>query len=162
MTVLSTTPDPAAGTLTLVAQFPAPPKAVWQLWADPRLLERWWGPPTYPATFREYDFAVGGEARYHMTGPDGTRSNGWWKLTALDEPRSLEFQDGFADQHGNPSASLPVASTRVEFDEVTDGTRMTVVFRYETAEELEKVVKMGMAEGITGSFGQMDALLASA
>lgn len=159
MTVISTTPDPEACTLTLVAEFPAPPKAVWQLWADPRLLERWWGPPTWPATFREYDFTVGGEARYHMTGPDGSRSNGWWRLTALDEPRSLEFEEGFADQDGNPSTSMPVASTRVELDDVPDGTRMTIVFRYDTADELEKVVTMGMAEGLTGSIGQMDALL---
>ncbi|GAA0275405.1 SRPBCC domain-containing protein [Cryptosporangium japonicum] len=159
MTVISTTPDPDAHTLTLVAEFTAPPKAVWQLWADPRLLERWWGPPTYPATFREYDFVVGGEARYHMTGPDGSRSNGFWRLTALDEPRSLEFEEGFADQHGNPTASLPVAATRVDFDETAAGTRMTIVFRYDTAEQLERVVAMGMAEGITLSFGQIDALL---
>ena len=159
MTVISTTPDLEAHTLTLVAQFPAPPKAVWQLWADPRLLERWWGPPTWPATFREYDFAVGGEARYHMTGPDGSRSNGYWRLTAIDEPRSLEFEDGFADQDGAPKSSLPTSSTRVDFDEVPDGTRMTIVFRYESTEELEKVLAMGMAEGVTGSFGQMDALL---
>ncbi|MFG1925915.1 SRPBCC domain-containing protein [Cryptosporangium sp. NPDC048952] len=162
MTVISTTPDPATGTLTLVAEFSAPPKDVWRLWADPRLLERWWGPPTYPATFREYEFTVGGEARYHMTGPDGSRSNGFWRLTALDEPRSLEFEDGFADQDGNPTASLPTSSTRVDFDEVPAGTRMTIVFRYDTAEELERVLAMGMAEGIQGSFGQMDALLAGA
>jgi hypothetical protein len=32
--------------LVLVAEFDAPIERVWQLWADPRQLERWWGPPT--------------------------------------------------------------------------------------------------------------------
>ena len=32
-------------TTTLVADFDAPIDEVWELWADPRKLERWWGPP---------------------------------------------------------------------------------------------------------------------
>ena len=47
----------------------ASPERVWQLWADPRQLERWWGPPTYPATFTQHDLAPGGHVEYHMTGP---------------------------------------------------------------------------------------------
>ena len=38
-------------TLTITAEFNAPVTRVWELWENPRLLERWWGPPTYPATF---------------------------------------------------------------------------------------------------------------
>jgi uncharacterized protein YndB with AHSA1/START domain len=160
MTVISTTPDPEAHTLTLVAEFPAPPKAVWQLWSDPRLLERWWGPPTWPATFREYDFTVGGEAKYHMTGPDGSRANGWWRLTALDEPRSLEFEDAFADEAGNPSTAMPLSLIRVDLEETSSGTRMTIVAKYETADQLEQLLQAGMAEGLAGAAGQIDALLA--
>ena len=37
-------------TLTVVAHFDAPVEKAWQLWSDPRKLERWWGPPDYPAT----------------------------------------------------------------------------------------------------------------
>jgi uncharacterized protein YndB with AHSA1/START domain len=160
MTVISTTPDLEACTFTLVAEFPAPPKRVWQLWADPRLLERWWGPPSWPATFREYDFTVGGEAKYHMTGPDGSRSNGWWRLTALDEPRSLEFQDAFADESGNPNTEIPPGSVRVEFAEIPTGTRMTIVSKNESAEQLEQLLQMGMAEGMAEAAGQIDAILA--
>ena len=62
MTVVSTNADKEAQSFTIVAEFAAPPVSVWQLWADPRLLERWWGPPTWPATFREYDFTPGGDS----------------------------------------------------------------------------------------------------
>ncbi len=46
---------PSARTMTLEAEFDASPERVWQLWADPRQLERWWGPPTYPATVTTHD-----------------------------------------------------------------------------------------------------------
>ncbi|SHN20203.1 SRPBCC family protein [Cryptosporangium aurantiacum] len=162
MTVINTTPDLDAGTLTVVAEFPAPPKAVWQLWADPRLLERWWGPPTWPSTFREHDFTVGGVAKYHMTGPEGDRANGWWRFVTLDEPHTLEFEDGFADEQGNPNPDLPTTSARVDIAEIPTGTRMTITNRFGSTEELEKVLAMGMAEGMAQAVGQIDELLASA
>nr|WP_306303503.1 SRPBCC domain-containing protein [Rhodococcus sp. BS-15] len=46
--------------LTLVAKFAASVEQVWQIWEDPRQLERWWGPPTWPATFETHDFVPGG------------------------------------------------------------------------------------------------------
>ena len=49
----------------------APPERVWDLWADPRKLERWWGPPFWPATFTAHDLAPGSHVEYHMTGPTG-------------------------------------------------------------------------------------------
>jgi len=60
MTVTTIDKDTEALTLTLVADFAAPVDAVWELWADPRKLERWWGPPTYPATFVEHDLTRAG------------------------------------------------------------------------------------------------------
>ena len=63
MTVISTTKDPESLTLTLVAEFDSAPERVWTVWEDPRKLEQWWGPPTWPATFTRHDFVVGGESR---------------------------------------------------------------------------------------------------
>jgi uncharacterized protein YndB with AHSA1/START domain len=55
MTVTGIRKDPGSRTMTLDAEFDAAPERVWQLWADPRQLERWWGPPTYPATVDRHD-----------------------------------------------------------------------------------------------------------
>lgn len=60
MTVVSSTQDTEALSLTLVSELAAPPWRVWQLWSDARQLERWWGPPTWPATFEQHDVVVGG------------------------------------------------------------------------------------------------------
>src|SRR5215216_1856932 len=94
MTVLAVDRDPVALTLTIVSEFDAPAARVWQVWADPRQLERWWGPPTYPATVVDHDLTPGGRVTYYMTGPDGEKYHGWWQVIAVDPPHSLEIEDG--------------------------------------------------------------------
>jgi uncharacterized protein YndB with AHSA1/START domain len=159
MPVVSTTKDQNALTLTVVADYAAPPARVWQVFADPRQLERWWGPPTWPATFEQHDFTVGGEATYFMTGPDGEKARGWWRFTALDEPRSLEFEDGFSDDAGEPNPQMPTMRVRVDFEETGSGTRMTVTTFFNNVEEMEQLVTMGMVEGMQQATGQIDAIL---
>jgi uncharacterized protein YndB with AHSA1/START domain len=160
MTVVDTSSDLDTLTLTIVAEFAAPPERVWQLWADPRQLERWWGPPTWPATFTAHDVTVGGGSRYHMTGPDGSVAGGWWRFTALDEPRSLEFDDGFSGEEGEPAEGMPVTRARVDLEPLGTGTRMTVRSRYASREQMQQVLDMGVVEGMTSAMGQVDDLLA--
>ena len=160
MTVVSTTQDTDALTLTLVADLAAPPAQVWQLWADPRRLERWWGPPTWPATFVEHALTVDGRSHYYMTGPEGQTAHGWWRVLAVDEPKSLEFEDGFADESGAPAPDMPTTRGRVELTETDAGTRMTITSTFATAEDMGRLTEMGMVEGMTAAVGQMDALLA--
>ena len=162
MTVVSTTLDPEALTFTIVAELGAPPARVWQVWADPRQLERWWGPPTWPATFVEHDLTVGGRSHYFMTGPDGEQAHGWWQMLTVDEPTALEFEDGFADESGRPNPDLPVTRGRVELTETPGGTRMTVTSHFASTEQMQQLVAMGMVEGITGALNQIDDLLAAA
>jgi uncharacterized protein YndB with AHSA1/START domain len=106
--------------------------------------------------------AVGGSSRYYMTGPEGEKARGWWRFLALDEPRSLAFEDGFSDESGEPNASMPTIHARVELEETGAGTRMTVTSRFGTAEAMAQLVEMGMAEGMTLAMGQIDALVAAA
>jgi uncharacterized protein YndB with AHSA1/START domain len=74
MSVISVDKDPVALTLTINAEYAAPIERVWALWEDPRLLEQWWGPPTYPATMVDHDLTPGGKVRYYMTGPEGDKA----------------------------------------------------------------------------------------
>jgi uncharacterized protein YndB with AHSA1/START domain len=148
-------------TTTLVADFDAQIDEVWQLWADPRKLERWWGPPTYPSTFEQHDLSPGGEVTYFMTGPEGDQPRGWWRVTSVDPPTSLQFTDGFANDDGTPNEEMPVITVDVRLSERDGGTRMELRSTYASREELDKLVAMGMLEGLQQSVGQMDALLAA-
>jgi hypothetical protein len=76
VTVTAVRKDPQRLTMTIEAEFDASPERVWQLWADPRQLERWWGPLMYPATFTKHDLALGSRVEYQMTGPKGDQLGG--------------------------------------------------------------------------------------
>jgi uncharacterized protein YndB with AHSA1/START domain len=147
--------------ITLIADFDATVEQVWELWADPRKLERWWGPPTHPATFVTHDFSPGGEVTYYMTAPEGERYHGWWRVVEVAPPTTLEVEDGFADADGVPVPDMPVSRMRVELAPHGAGTRMTMRGAYETLEQMEQVVAMGVMEGLTAAVNQMDALLAA-
>jgi uncharacterized protein YndB with AHSA1/START domain len=147
-------------TLTLVADFDAPIERVWQLWADPRLLERWWGPPTHPATMEQHDLTPGAEVTYYMTGPDGQKHRGWWRVTSVDPPSSLEFTDGFADQDGTPIDDMPISTVHMQLTELDGRIRMELRSSFESREQMQQLIDMGAAEGLQQAVGQMDALLA--
>ncbi|MCL7366148.1 SRPBCC family protein [Streptomyces ardesiacus] len=159
MTVTSLDKDLDHLTLTLVADFGAPVERVWRLWADPRQLERWWGPPSFPATVEEHDLTPGGDVTYYMTGPQGEKYRGWWRVATVDEPRSLEFTDGFADEHGVPNAAMPTTANRVTLTEHDGGTRLEMRAVFDTREQMDQLMSMGMDEGMREAAGQMDALV---
>jgi uncharacterized protein YndB with AHSA1/START domain len=161
MTVIDVRKSPEHRTMTMTAEFDAPVERVWEMWSNPRKLERWWGPPTYPATVEEHDLSNGGTVSYFMTGPEGDQSRGWWKVRAADPPHHLEFDDGFADEQGNPNPEMPTMTMRVALAERSNGgTIMTVETLFPSAEAMDQLVSMGMEEGMTAAMTQIDALLA--
>ncbi|HZN87782.1 MAG TPA: SRPBCC domain-containing protein [Thermoleophilaceae bacterium] len=159
MSITSIDTDPDRLTVTLIADFTASVERVWELWADPRKLERWWGPPDYPATFEKHDLVPGGEVTYFMTGPDGGRSHGLWRMTAVDPPTSLEFTDVFANADGTPISDMPVTEVSVHLTERDSGTRMETRQRFQSREDLEKWLDTGTLEGQQQAIAQMDVLL---
>jgi uncharacterized protein YndB with AHSA1/START domain len=163
MTVTAVRKDPEALTMTLDAEFDASAERVWQLWADPRQLERWWGPPTYPATFTKHDLSPGGRAQYHMTGPEGDQPRGYWEMVEVEAPHRLVFRDGFENDDGSPNPELPRNDVRVTIEEVGDGrTRMSIESIFPSTEAMEQLLAMGMEQGLTQAVSQIDAILAEA
>ncbi len=161
MTVTDVRKDTDALRLVVTSEYDAPPEQVWELWADPRKLERWWGPPHWPATVTVHEFVPGGQVHYYMTGPDGTQYPGWWRFTSIDAPWALAFVDGFSESSGAPDASMPETTTIVGLvARDGGGTRMVVESVWDTLATMEKLVAMGMVEGMTLALGQADAILA--
>jgi len=161
MTVNAVRKDPEALAMTLDAEFDATPERVWQLWADPRQLERWWGPPAYPATVDSHDLRSGGRVEYHMTGPEGDQPRGYWEIDEADPPRWLVFRDGFANDDGTPNSDLPSTESRLRIEEIGDGrTRMSIISIFPSRVAMEQILAMGMEEGLTQAVGQIDAILA--
>jgi uncharacterized protein YndB with AHSA1/START domain len=161
MTVVSSHRDTERFTVSITSEFAAPPSRVWQVWQHADQLSRWWGPPTWPATFTRHDLSVGGRSHYYMTGPDGEHAYGAWEVTALEPPRRLAFVDAFADADGRFLDDPAPLHIDVLIEDGGPGSRMTVTTRFDSLEHLEQVADMGMEEGMTQALGQIDALLAS-
>ena len=92
MSVTTVEPDLDNLTLTVVADFEASVEEVWELWANSEKLGRWWGPPEYLTTFEPYDLSAGAEMAHVMTGPDGDKHEGAWRIEAVDPPRSTRAE----------------------------------------------------------------------
>lgn len=162
MSVTGIRKDTERLTMTVTAEYDVTADRAWQLWADPRQLERWWGPPTYPATVMEHDLTPGGRVTYYMTGPEGEQYRGWWNVLEVEPPRLLVFEDGFADETGAPNAAMPTSLARVEISDRPGGVTITIVTRFPSLEAMEQLVAMGMEEGLQQALGQIDAILAGA
>jgi uncharacterized protein YndB with AHSA1/START domain len=160
MPVTAVEKDLDALTMTVVADFPVPVHRLWDAYVDPRQIEKFWGPPGWPATFTRHDVAVGGRSEYYMTGPEGERSGGYWEFLAVEPGRSFEVRDGFTRPDGDPDGELPSMRMVYTFEPTDAGSRLTTRTFFPSLEELEQLLSMGMEEGMTAAMGQVDAVVA--
>jgi uncharacterized protein YndB with AHSA1/START domain len=162
MTVTAIDKDPQNLTMTLTAEFDATPERVWQLWADPRQLERWWGPPEYPATFTRHELTPGSRTEYYMTGPEGDTPKGYWVILEVDPPTYIRAADGFANEDGSNNDEMPGPGRMDVRIESIDGgrTRMSIESYFPSTEAMEQLLAMGQEEGMRDAVGQIDAILA--
>lgn len=159
MPVTAVTTDPESLTMTLVGDFAAPVERLWRAFTDPRQLDRFWGPPGWPARFTDFDFSVGGRARYEMTSPQGEVSRGGWEFLSIDDGTGFVVLDSFMGEDGQPLADFPSMRVTFRFEATDEGSRLTNVTYFSSTDELEQIVAMGAAEGSTMAINQLDAVL---
>jgi uncharacterized protein YndB with AHSA1/START domain len=155
MPLTSVTKDAATLTLTVVGDYPVPQQRLWDAFADPRQLERFWGPPFAPATFTHHELRVGGRAEYFLSLPEGKTWSGSWKFTAVNPISSFEAHDG---EDNAEDENMP-ASMKFAFEATPTGSRMTCVTKFSSVEAMEQTIP-GMEEGLRAAMPQLDAVLA--
>ncbi len=152
--------DTQALTITVIADYPVPVERLWDAYADPRQIERFWGPAEWPATFTRHDMTVGGYSHYCMTGPDGATSRGWFHFLAIEPMRRMEVEDGFADETFTPNPDMPTMRMVFTFEPTERGSRLVIVTYFGSVDAMENLVQMGMMEGMRSAMGQIDTVLA--
>ena len=155
MPLTSVIKDAAKLTLTVMGDYPVPQQRLWDAFADPRQLERFWGPPMAPATFTRHDMRVGGRAEYFLALPNGEKWSGSWKFTAVNPICSFEAHDG---EDNAEDENMP-ASMKFAFETTPTGSRMTGVTRFPSLEAMEQSAG-SMEEVMRLAMPQLDALLA--
>ena len=160
MPVMNVTKDAEHLTMTVVAEFDAELPRGWQLYAEPRQLERWWTPAEYPLTITDHDLSVGGYVRAQVVGPGGEKTHAYWRITAVDAPRTLAWEDGFLDDSGEPDPTMPLTTMLLTLDDrAGDRTVMTLVITFPSAESMEMHEVMDLEAQMAQVLGQAEALL---
>lgn len=161
MPVVDVQKDLEHRTITITAEFAAPVERLWELYADPRQLEKVWGPPSHPATFVQHSLTPGSVTQYFMTGPEGERYHGIWEVTEVEPGSAFSFRDAFATEDFEPVEDMPASENEYRLEAAGGGTRTVSVSRYASAEALQQVLDMGAEEGAREAIGQIDDFLAA-
>lgn len=146
-------------TLVVERKFGAPVSKVWDCWTKQELLEQWWAPRPWKAVTKSFDFKEGGHWHYAMTSPEGQQHWGWMDYLHVDPQKNFRGNDCFCDEEGTANRQLPVADWHNEFKKTGNGTLVIVTTIYNAPEELDKVLEMGMKEGLTMTLDQLEELL---
>jgi uncharacterized protein YndB with AHSA1/START domain len=161
MSVTSVEKDPESLTMTVTADLDASVERTWQLWADPRQFEQWWGPPGSRVTVVHHDLRAGGRITFFLAGNDGERHDSTWEVVAADPPRHLELRDADVDDDGRPNDGNAMTGLVIAIDERDGGGAvMAIRTQFDSQEGMEKVLA-GVEEGMRSVFSQIDAVLAA-
>lgn len=156
----------AAKTLTIERVFEAPKNKLWRAYADKDWFVQWWGPEGWEATVKEFDFKAGGRNHYCMKCVDenqsewfGQESWGLMKYESVDEPNGFTYKDYFVDGEANIQDGMPVITVAIELKEMNGKTTLVTICQAESAEDIEKLVSMGMIEGFSSSADKLERLV---
>jgi uncharacterized protein YndB with AHSA1/START domain len=142
--------------------FAAPRQRVFEAWSKPEYLTQWWGPAGWTLPVCKMDFRPGGVWHYCMKGPGGEESWGKAVYHEIVAPERIVYSDYFSDAEGNENDQMPVARITMEFIEQDGHTKLVSRTQYPTPADLEKVMQMGMVEGMTEMLDRFDEYLAKA
>lgn len=135
--------------LRITRTLQAPVELVWEAWTKPEHIANWWGPNGFTNTIHEMDFCEGGEWKFTMHGPDGTNYANRSVFREIIPLKRIVFE------HFNPHFI-----TTVLFEAQGDVTLMDWAVLFDTAEELETVVKAHQAdEGLKQNIEKLERYL---
>ncbi len=140
--------------LVVTRRFRGPARLVFEAWTDPALMQRWWMPASFGATFLscEMDVRTGGRYRFEFGHPASEQPIAFFgRYLEVLAPLRLVWTN---EEGGEGSV------TTVTFEDHGAETRVVVHDLYPSTEALDAAI----AEGSTGAFPEqfegLDALLA--
>lgn len=162
MTTTKTNIETDGKQLIIKRIFEAPPALMFDVWSDCKHLKHWWGPKEWPMHECEMDFRVGGTWHFCLRGPnEGDESWGKVIYDEIDKPDKIVYRDYFSDREGNINEEMPGSKTVLEFFEDNGVTLQVSTTEYESPESLQKVLDMGMIDGMNSSMNRLDEYLGS-
>ena len=142
--------------LILSRVFNAPRKLVFETWAKPEHIARWFGPSPYFIKVLSMDFRPGGHYRFMMCDPDGKDLHAFGgDYREIVAPERIVMTDAFEEP------GSPVMVWTVTFAEAAQKTTLTVQVVFDSPAVRYEYLKLGMKEGLSQCLDQIEDVLAS-
>ncbi len=137
----------AAREIVMSRIFHAPRALVWEAWANPDLIVKWWGPRGFTTTTKQREFRVGGAWELTMHGPDGTNYPNKCVFQEIVPQERIVYRQGGGCEDGEiPGANFTATWTFESID--AERTKVTGCLLFPTAAARDHVVKaFGAVEG---------------
>ena len=146
-------------TVNIQREFAANLDLVWDAWTKPELLDLWWAPKPYQTKTKSMDFREGGRWLYAMISPAGEKHwciNDYKKIVPKKMYAGL---DAFSDENGVINEEMPRTEWTNTFSENTTTTMVSIVAKYDSLADLEKIIALGFKEGLTMALQNLDQYL---
>jgi uncharacterized protein YndB with AHSA1/START domain len=153
--------DKKNNTMTVRREFAADRQLVWDAYTKKELLEQWFAPQPFTVKTKHMSFKEGGYWHYAMVDPTGPEHWGRMDYTKISPIDSYSGLDAFCNENGDLNPALPRATWDVSFKDKGETTVVETLVTYNSLDELETVINMGMKEGLTMTLDRLDALLAT-
>ncbi len=143
-------------TIHVTRDFAANRSLVWDAWTKPELLDLWWAPKPFRTQTKSMDFREGGMWHYAMISPENEVH--WCKLDyqTIENQQSYSGLDGFCDEHGTLNEAFPRSQWNNVFSDNGENTTVNITIKYETLEDLEKIISYGFKEGFSMAMENLD------
>lgn len=151
--------DKSSNSIVVRREFAGKRQLVWDCYTKKELLDRWFAPEPLTTRTKHMDFRPGGYWHYAMIDPEGQKYWSRIDYLTIDPIDSYTALDGFTDESGIVNPGMPRSNWEVAFKDSGDRTLVVTVVSYGSSEDLDKVIAMGMKEGLTSTLERLDKLL---
>ncbi len=151
--------DTTNNTITIKREFAGKRQLVWDCYTKSELLDRWFAPSPLTTKTKHMDFREGGYWHYAMVEPQGQEYWSRIDYLTIDPISNYTARDGFTDETGVINPDMPRSNWDVTFSDVAERTLVVTIVSYDSADDLEKVIAMGLKEGLASTLDRLDELL---
>jgi uncharacterized protein YndB with AHSA1/START domain len=151
--------DREKNSITVQREFAAKRQLVWDCHTKRELLDRWFAPKPLTTKTKHMEFKEGGHWHYAMITPDGEAF--WSRLDyqTINPIDGYVALDGFCDETGVVNLDLPRARWDVAFTDAKERTLVTTIVLYNSPDDVQKAIDMGLKDGLASTLERLDELL---
>lgn len=151
--------DKEKNTLTIRREFAADRQLVWDCYTKQELLDQWFAPKPFTTKTKSMDFKNGGHWHYAMIDQNGNHYWNWMDYNNIKPIDYYETLDAFCNEAGEINTDLPRAKWEVTFTDKGENAVVETIVYYNSLNDLETVINMGMQEGMMSTLEKLDELL---